>query len=395
MKPFTDEVRALEAALVNSAIADRSVVKRLSRLKQDEYLSTDARSVSDQLIRNLPVNTPLKVGGAEVPALLSSEITPTIEQIKLMAVMRKAVAYGAELSKLAERGDSEGASRLMDRPPSRRPLADGVAIATAMTGYLALGATSTAFGQVPEPFDDVLLVPGSVVVVAGGPGSGKSALVEQWAWALSTAGTKVLDMSVELDAPARAARYAQHLSGPSAGLRAVMTGTVDHTALGDAARLAVGNPNLIINSEARRLHEVKAAIRHEVAQNGVQVVIIDFIQRIMVDGVSELYERVTRIADELWELGRELGVAMIWCAQLNRNGRAGEVRPTMANIEGSGLVEQLAWDVLIVHNPNPDSKAASQPVTVYRDKARYGPRGLRAGLFTGSHYRFDFNGKTA
>lgn len=392
MKPFSPDVRTLEGRLINTALADRSVVKRLSRIPLDDYFSSEARSLADSLLKNRPVTGGMQdSSGKELPTLASTEVSGAITQVRELAVLRRAVQYGTELSKIAERGDVENTGKLLDRPPLRRPLSDGVTIGTAMTAYLSMAATVRSFTQMPKPFEDVILSGGSVCVVAGGPGSGKSALVEQIAWDLSTRGEKVLDLSVELSGVDRAARYAQHLQGASAGLRAVVGKTVDHVALGNAARAAIANPNLIVNAEAKTLHEVKAAIRHSVEQDGVRVVIIDFLQRIMIPGVSDIYERVTRVADELWALGNELGIAQIWCAQLNRAGRKGETRPTMADIEGSGLVEQLAWDVLIVHNPDPLSPSPEQPVTIYRDKARYGPKGVRSATYKGSSYTFDFS----
>lgn len=98
--------------------------------------------------------------------------------------------------------------------------------------------------------------------------------------------------------------------------------------------------------------KITAADIYAVASNmkmqyGLDVVMIDYIQRIYAKG--DEYERLSNISSDVTFLGQSLGVSVISLCQLNREVNRREVKskiPLMSDIRGSGNIEQDA-DVIL------------------------------------------------
>lgn len=391
--PSGPRVSTIERRFVQTGFVDRTQVKKLRRVPLDYFLDHEARTVCQQLIENKPVMNGFTDDlGAPVPPLATTEMDAAIEVIADNYLMRQSVQYGKSLTQAAERSDLKTVRQLLKVRPTAHGAHDAPTAAQIVPSVIAM-ATSTVdvFPRVRGPHGrKITLAPGSVTVVAAGPAAGKTAFVEDLMLELAKDGVPVCDYSVELQPDIKAARYMQHLRGPSVSPENLFARTFDPVALAEAARELSALPLRIV-CDKLTTQEICDSIRQQVEENGIKVVAIDFLQIIQDPAFPDNdYARITNAANELYRLAKETGVAMIWLAQLNREGRKAGVMPRKEDIEGSGRIEQLAWTVLILH---PDSALPSPGMprgfSVIFDKVRLsGPATFKAE-FRGESLEFD------
>lgn len=390
--PTGDDVRLLEERFVMTVYGNRMLVKKLRLVKPEMYLSNKARTIATALLNNQPVLHPIP----DLEPFTAQETAEAVDMIGDYYLMRKTMDHGKELYDASVKGDLKAVQKILQHKPTRAGTNLGDSIGLSVSKYVSKIAAGTKFKQFASPLTTRFpLEEGAIHVVAGGPGSGKSAWTECLAWELSKGGTVVGDFSIELPETPKIARYAQHLRGPSVGLQAYVTNTVDTVLMAEAAREILANTNLKLittDSNIGTLEGLKDAIRYHAEEHGMQVAIIDFLQLISVPGVPKTYEKLDIITNELKALGDELGIAQIWLTQLNREGRKGDLRPKMEHIEGAGKIEQLAWSVAVIDaKENPTSSV--KDVNLYFDKSRYGGTGVLKAKFDGSNYDFVLDGQ--
>ena len=80
--------------------------------------------------------------------------------------------------------------------------------------------------------------------------------------------------------------------------------------------------------------------------NGLDLLIIDHLHLVKKAGRESEVQELGRISTRLKQLAMELKIPVILVAQLNRAvAEQGDKRPTMADIRGSGTVEQDAFQL--------------------------------------------------
>lgn len=104
-------------------------------------------------------------------------------------------------------------------------------------------------------------------------------------------------------------------------------------------------PILIDDNPRMNLKQLQAVARLHIAQ-GSEIEYVDFLQKIRHPGRSE-YDKVTAIADGLWELGRSTGVPVVALSQLKRTEEA----PALSDFRSSGEIEQNANAALAIWRP--------------------------------------------
>lgn len=109
-------------------------------------------------------------------------------------------------------------------------------------------------------------------------------------------------------------------------------------------------PILIDDNPRMNLKQLQAVARLHIAQ-GSEIEYVDFLQKIRHPGRSE-YDKVTAIADGLWELGRSTGIPVVALSQLKRTEEA----PTLSDFRSSGEIEQNANAAMAIWRPKePDA----------------------------------------
>lgn len=116
-------------------------------------------------------------------------------------------------------------------------------------------------------------------------------------------------------------------------------------------------PLYIVDDGNITLAEIKRKAKHLVRDNGVKLIIIDFVQRINVPSCMLSYRQtaVEYSAYALKELAKILDVPIIALTQLNREvekreGWSGK-RPMTSDMEGSGKLDQAANIVILLYRP--------------------------------------------
>ncbi len=139
--------------------------------------------------------------------------------------------------------------------------------------------------------------------------------------------------------------------------------------------------------------EVRARARRIKKQNGLDLVIIDYLQLMQIAGGSE--NRATEISEisrGLKALAKELKVPVIALSQLNRSlEQRTDKRPIMSDLRESGAIEQDA-DLIVfiyrdeVYNEDSPDKGTAEIII---GKQRNGPIGKSVLTFLGQYTKFE------
>jgi replicative DNA helicase len=214
----------------------------------------------------------------------------------------------------------------------------------------------------------VKMRPGNVIVVAGRPAMGKSALTLGIALANANTGRPSLVHSMEMG---KAEVNNRVLAARARiGLHRLMDGgpAIED---GDWTRMMRVLPDLTTRplwmdyaarvSPSRVHHRIKTLTR-ETGQ--APLVIIDYLQLMDTDQRSARqspYERVSEISRELKVIAEESGAVIICCAQLNRGSEHREgKRPQVSDLRDSGQIEQDASAIILLHREDAYEPASAR-----------------------------------
>lgn len=208
--------------------------------------------------------------------------------------------------------------------------------------------------SIPE-FDQLTngLQPGSLTVVAARPSRGKSVLVTQLAAAASSAGFPGIVFSLEMPP----ASVVQRMWLADAGITKFDLKLYERES--DWAQMAksyarlAGLPLWFDKRESPTLTQIRAVCRKFKATANLKFVVIDYLQRIPVDGKVDRHVAVGDIAQSLKSLAMALSVPVVVACQLNRD--AEEKRPNMSDLAESGRIEREADAIVALHPANPES----------------------------------------
>ena len=139
--------------------------------------------------------------------------------------------------------------------------------------------------------------------------------------------------------------------------------------------------------------ELRARCRRIYRENGLDLVVIDYLQLMQVAGTTE--NRATEISEisrSLKAMAKELNVPVIALSQLNRSlEQRTDKRPVMSDLRESGAIEQDADVILFIYRDevydeeSPDKGTAE----VIIGKQRNGPIGKVKLAFRGQFTRFE------
>ena len=244
------------------------------------------------------------------------------------------------------------------------------------------------------------LHPGEMVVLAARPSMGKTALALNLAEQIALGGpphaprspkrATVAIFSLEMSRSSLAQRLISARSGLD--LQRLRTGDLrssDWETLTRVCGELHDAPIYIDDTPALTVLQLRARARRMVAQFGVGVILIDYLQLLTAPGASRESRQVevAAISRGIKALARELDVPVVCMAQLNRSSEHREGnRPRMADLRESGSIEQDADVVLLLHREeyyhqgdeewernNPDKVNLAELIVA---KQRNGPTGL-------------------
>lgn len=158
--------------------------------------------------------------------------------------------------------------------------------------------------------------------------------------------------------------------------------------------LAVKQPLWINDKPAPLISEVMRQARKWKQQQGMQILLVDYIQRLKADNVQlNFRERVTEATQALKQLARELNIPVVALAMVNRQVENREdKRPGLSDFKESGAIEEESDQVLSLYRHevyHPDDAQHQGIAEVNVLKNRHGPIGLIKCAWRKDYMRFE------
>jgi replicative DNA helicase len=235
--------------------------------------------------------------------------------------------------------------------------------------------------------------PGDLIVIAGRPSMGKTALGLTLAHHAAVHQKPVVFFSMEMSVDQVAQRLLSLHSGVDAQkLRRRMLSEQDINRLLNACAELEHAPLILDDTPGMTALELRAKARRLKMSRDIQAVFVDYLQLMYAPGQDNRQAEIALISRSLKALGRELGVPVIAMAQLNRlpEGRA-DKRPLMSDLRESGAIEQDADMVLLIHREeyyHPEKEEAQGLAELIIAKQRNGPTGSVTLAFNRKLTRF-------
>lgn len=293
-------------------------------------------------------------------------------------LLRELIALMAEVQRKAYEEDLEGALALQER-------LFGLEEGWEPKGMQSL--VNEALDSLENPkeglrlgipgLDDLLggIHGGSLVLLAGRPGVGKTAFALWIALSVAKGGGKVGFFSLEMRAHELGLRLLAMEGGVDLhALRKGELGERELARLLEAKDRLEGLPIYIDDTPGLSLAELRARAR-ALAREGLALLVVDYLG--LLEAPGETRERqVAETSRGLKALARELGLPLLALSQLSRAiERREDKRPRLSDLRDSGALEQDADIVLFLWSPLAGQSPEGEEVKVFLAKNRQGPTG--------------------
>ena len=236
-----------------------------------------------------------------------------------------------------------------------------------------------------------------LIIVAGRPSMGKTAFALNLArHAAVEMGLPVAVFSLEMSKEQLALRMlAADAKVDSQRLRRGLVGETDWPKLTTAAGRLSEAPIFIDDTPAITVLEMKAKARRLKSENGLEMVVLDYLQLMRAGGRRDSREQeISEISRSLKALAKELNVPVIALSQLNRKveDRTNR-RPQMADLRESGAIEQDADVIAFIYRDEVYNKSEDNPekgiAEIIIGKQRNGPVGTVKLAFLEQYTSFE------
>jgi len=239
------------------------------------------------------------------------------------------------------------------------------------------------------------LHPSDLVVFAGRPSMGKSALVSSMAEHIGVVEKiPLVIFSLEMSKEQLVQRMlCSHARVNAHNVRTGFLSQSDWPKLTNAAGKLSDAPIFIDDTAGLSVLELRAKARRLKAQHNIQLIIVDYLQ--LMQGMPDSENRqqeISEISRSLKALARELRVPVIAVSQLSRAvENRQDRRPQLSDLRESGAIEQDADVVGLLlreeyYNPTEENKGVAELIIA---KQRNGPVGPIKLAFLKDYAKFD------
>lgn len=219
--------------------------------------------------------------------------------------------------------------------------------------------------------------PGQLIVFAGRPGSGKTALALNVAANVCEQGKPVGVLSLEMQTDELMTRLV--CSRGRVDSQRINRGTgseSEYQAYAKASKEVERWPLHICDDGMTTLSKLKSMARALVRKNKIKLLVVDYLQ--LVESGQKFDNRaqeVTKITRDLKQLAKTLRISIIACSQINRDSvkETQERKPRLSDLRESGSIEQDADAVMMLYVPIDEKKNSLQEYEVLTVKQRSGP----------------------
>jgi replicative DNA helicase len=233
-------------------------------------------------------------------------------------------------------------------------------------------------------------------ILAGRPSQGKTTVEDNIFVGLAEQGVPVGRVTLDMSAKRLLARAAVRKAGVSLPKLKAGFGTASNMAAVREALGLIEKYPMFINDRDREVHGICSWARGMKLKHGIQALSVDYVQQVTVSapGVRMFGENqeITFVSQMFKGLANELGIPIVLLSQLNRNSDTGERVPRMADLRGSGSLEQDASVVVLSYHDKdaPDQdKGGKRPQWLNVAKNQDGETGEIPFWFRANYFRFD------
>jgi replicative DNA helicase len=339
--------------------------------------SIDMRTVVSQLRKNNNLET---AGGQHGVLELTSAVSKGGEEIKDHCIFLKQHSIKRQLIHLGMKLQADG---YKDDTDSLELLEEGQNGIHAITGKLPKKGENTmkelmikltniistraesnySLTGVPSGFPKVDKITqgwqnSDLIIIAARPGMGKSAFIVQCLLnAAIDFKIPVAMFSLEMSSLQLIQRATSiQTSMPLQDIRSKRFDDLDWINYNTKISSLVGAPIYIDDTAALRILELRAKCRRLVAEHGVKLIVIDYLQLMRGDTSAKgnREQEISSISQALKAIAKELNVPVIALSQLSRavETRGGSKKPLLSDLRESGSIEQDADVVVFLWRPD-------------------------------------------
>lgn len=359
----------------------------------------DAAGLSDKTgglayLGELAANTPSSANAgryAQVVAekSLERELVAAADRIQAIAAGVGSTAEKLAAAQSAIMVISEAAAP--KRPQTIREVLVRAVAAIERRGEGADSAMSTGFDDLDRKLSGGFRR-GNLVIIAGRPGMGKTALAAGMAFNAACAGVPTLFSSMEMGDTELADRLVA-VAG-RVPLDDILAGNME----GDSGdRIMAGTaklhelPLVIDEQGGLTFFDIASKARSVKRQHGLGLLVIDYLQLASGDGENR-NSQIEGITRSLKALAKELDIPIVALSQLSRNCEARpNKRPMLSDLRESGAIEQDADVVLMCYRDEyyrPDSPDTGTAEIIVA-KNRQGATGMARLAYIANQTRFE------
>jgi replicative DNA helicase len=285
-------------------------------------------------------------------------------------------ASTAEVSEAILAGVAGAYGEVNGPTPIKLALDDALKAAQAKAERRASGERSLYPSSLPELSEVFSYEPGTMTVIAGRPGMGKSSFALQEGVSFSQAGRAGVFVSIEMDA----GQCALRCTGITAGVNVseVMAGQInDIHRLQRGIQAVCALPIMIDDESFARIEDVVRKCRILHAQGKCDYVILDHIGIVKPSGNAgkngTREQEVSHISGTFRGMARALKIPVLCLAQLNRESDKREKKePVLSDLRESGAIEQDADVVLFPYRYGRHDETAGDRAAIIVRKNRNG-----------------------
>lgn len=210
-----------------------------------------------------------------------------------------------------------------------------------------------------------------LVILAARPSIGKTAMALNLLENSAAKGYKSGFISLEMTREELSNRLISQCSGvPGDKLLSGFVSTDQYSRLGKATDYLSHLPMVLAENHGIGISEVCGIIRNMVLKHQVEIVYIDYLGLIR-SGRNNIqqWQELGLFTEELRDTAIAMNIPVVLLCQLNRN--AEEDEPTLADLKGSGEIEQHADEVIMIHGKrefNPDEPKAERIIIIGKQR---------------------------
>lgn len=226
--------------------------------------------------------------------------------------------------------------------------ADGLKVTGLNTGYSRLNSIGHGWQK------------SNLVILAGRPGAGKTALALNFAVNVAMQNKPVAVFSLEMSSKELVTRVMSMTTGVFGNL--FKTADLTEQNWDYIHRTDFNKPIYIDDTPGLSLMEFKQKARKLKRKHKIELIVVDYLQLMSAFQKGQNREgEISTISRGLKHIAKELDIPVIALAQLSRDVEKSNRQPRLSDLRESGAIEQDADIVMFLDDPNADDKTIVNP----------------------------------